>query len=51
MIANQLWEFPANSLANALREAHERRRLFKLLAGVTREGQVMIFRLLAPGDI
>ena len=51
VLANQVWEFPDNSVAKALREAHERHRLFKLLAGVTRDGQVMIFRLLAPGDI
>lgn len=51
VIANQIWELPDNSVVKALREAHERHRLFKLLAGVTRDGQVMIFRLLAPGDI
>ena len=51
VITSELWELPDNSVAKALREAHERHRLYKLLAGVTREGQVMIFRLLAPGDI
>ena len=51
VLREQLTEFPDSLLISTMRQAHERGRLFKVLAVFSREGDLYIFRIVLPKDL